>query len=49
MADVTYELKRVNQTEVDVWFRVRENAKVEVRRVNFIGNKARHRRRAARR
>jgi len=23
-----------------VWFRVRENAKVEVRRVNFVGNHA---------
>jgi outer membrane protein insertion porin family len=40
MADVTYELKRVNQSEVDVYFRVHENAKVEVRRVNFVGNKA---------
>jgi outer membrane protein insertion porin family len=39
MADVSYELKRVNQSEVDVYFRVRENAKVEVRRVNFVGNK----------
>ncbi len=40
MADVTYELKRVNQSEVDVYFRVHENSKVEVRRVNFVGNKA---------
>jgi outer membrane protein insertion porin family len=40
MADVTYELKRVNQSEVDVYFRVSENSKVEVRRVNFVGNKA---------
>jgi outer membrane protein insertion porin family len=40
MVDVTYELKRVNQSEVDVYFRVRENSKVEVRRVNFVGNKA---------
>ena len=40
MADVTYELKRVNQSEVDVYFRVSENAKVEVRQVNFVGNKA---------
>jgi outer membrane protein insertion porin family len=40
MADVTHELKRVGTTEVDVTFRVRENAKVEVRRVNFVGNKA---------
>ena len=40
MADVTHELKRVGTSEVDVTFRVRENAKVEVRRVNFVGNKA---------
>ena len=40
MADVTYELKRNTPSEVDVWFRVHENAKVEVRRVNFVGNKA---------
>jgi outer membrane protein insertion porin family len=40
MAEVTYELKRSSPAEVDVWFRVRENAKVEVRRVNFVGNRA---------
>ena len=44
MADVTYDLKRVdgggNEGEVDVTFRVHENSKVEVRRVNFVGNKA---------
>jgi outer membrane protein insertion porin family len=40
MAEVTYELKRTSPAEVDVWFRVRENAKVEVRRVNFVGNHA---------
>jgi outer membrane protein insertion porin family len=40
MADVTYDLKRVGASEVDVYFRVHENAKVEVRRVNFVGNKA---------
>jgi outer membrane protein insertion porin family len=40
MADVSYELKRVNQSEVDVTFRVHENSKVEVRRVNFVGNRA---------
>jgi outer membrane protein insertion porin family len=40
MAEVTYELKRNSPAEVDVWFRVRENAKVEVRRVNFVGNHA---------
>jgi outer membrane protein insertion porin family len=40
MAEVSYELKRNSPSEVDVWFRVQENAKVEVRRVNFVGNKA---------
>ncbi len=38
MAEVSYELKREGPAEVDVWFRVTENAKVEVRRVNFVGN-----------
>src|SRR5262249_34952525 len=40
MAEVTYELRRNSPAEVDVWFRVHENAKVEVRRVNFVGNHA---------
>ncbi len=40
MAEVSYELKRNSPASVDVWFRVRENAKVEVRRVNFVGNHA---------
>ncbi len=40
MAEVTYEVKRQSASSVDVWFRVQENAKVEVRRVNFVGNKA---------
>lgn len=39
MAEVDYELKRPSVAEVEVWFRVREHAKVEVRRVNFVGNK----------
>jgi len=39
MAEVNYELQRVDQNEVDVYFRIHENAKVEVRRVNFVGNK----------
>ena len=39
MADVSYELERVDESQVDVTFRVNENAKVEVRRVNFVGNK----------
>ena len=40
MAEVNYEIKRNTTATVDVWFRVQENAKVEVRRVNFVGNKA---------
>ena len=40
MAEVAYELKRNSPSEVDVWFRIHENAKVEVRRVNFVGNHA---------
>jgi len=40
MAEVSYELKRNSPSEVDVWFRIHENAKVEVRRVNFVGNHA---------
>ncbi len=40
MADVDYELHRDSPGEVDVYFRVHENSKVEIRRVNFTGNKA---------
>jgi outer membrane protein insertion porin family len=40
MAEVSYELRRNSPAEVDVWFRVHENSKVEVRRVNFVGNHA---------
>ena len=40
MADVEYELHRDSPGEVDVYFRVHENSKVEIRRVNFTGNKA---------
>ena len=32
MAEVDYELKRPGPSEVEVWFRVHEHAKVEVRR-----------------
>ncbi len=39
MADVEYELHRDSPGQVDVYFRVHENSKVEIRRVNFIGNK----------
>ncbi len=39
MADVEYELHRDSPGEVDVYFRIHENSKVEIRRVNFTGNK----------
>ena len=38
MAEVTYEVKRDTPSTVDVWFHDSEHAKVEVRRVNFVGN-----------
>ena len=40
MAEVEYELHRDSPGEVDVYFRVHENSKVEIRRVNFTGNQA---------
>src|SRR6185437_7604283 len=40
MAEVSYEIKRDTASTVDVWFHIRENSKVEVRRVNFVGNHA---------
>ena len=39
MAEVDYELRRERPGEVDVYFRVHENSKVEIRRVNFTGNR----------
>lgn len=38
MVEVEYELHRDSPGQVDVYFRVHENSKVEIRRVNFIGN-----------
>ena len=35
MAEVSYEIKRDTASTVDVWFHVRENSKVEVRRVEL--------------
>jgi outer membrane protein insertion porin family len=40
MAEVEYELHRDSPGEVDVYFRVHENSKVEIRRVSFTGNRA---------
>jgi outer membrane protein insertion porin family len=39
MAEVEYELHRDSPGQVDVYFRVHENSKVEIRRVNFTGNR----------
>lgn len=38
LAAVDHDVRPVNETEVDVWFLVDENSKVEIRDVSFIGN-----------
>jgi outer membrane protein insertion porin family len=38
LADVTSDAKRVSQNDVDVYLIVDEHAKVEVRRISFLGN-----------
>ncbi|MEK6607761.1 MAG: outer membrane protein assembly factor BamA [Myxococcota bacterium] len=40
LAEVDHEVKRLGDGEVEIWFVVKERAKVEVRRVTFIGNRA---------
>ena len=40
LATVDYEIKPVNEAEVDVWFKVDEKAKVKIRDVQFIGNRS---------
>jgi outer membrane protein insertion porin family len=40
LAGVDYELRPVNEAEVDVWLTVQENAKVQIRRISFSGNQA---------
>ena len=39
LASVDYEVKPVNESEVDVWFVVDEHSKVQIRDVSFIGNR----------
>ncbi|MBK9031950.1 MAG: outer membrane protein assembly factor BamA [Myxococcales bacterium] len=39
LASIDWEVKPVNEAEVDVWFKVDERAKIEIRGVDFIGNK----------
>ncbi|MDB4953454.1 MAG: outer membrane protein assembly complex, YaeT protein [Myxococcales bacterium] len=38
LATVDYEIKPVNEAEVDVWFKIDEKAKVRIREIQFIGN-----------
>ncbi len=40
LATVDFEVKPVNEAEVDVWFTVDERSKVQIRDVQFIGNKS---------
>jgi outer membrane protein insertion porin family len=40
LATVDYEIKPVNEAEVDVWFKADEKAKVKIRDVQFIGNRS---------
>ncbi|HEY5943859.1 MAG TPA: outer membrane protein assembly factor BamA [Kofleriaceae bacterium] len=38
LATVDYEIKPVNEAEVDIWFKIDEKSKVKIREVQFIGN-----------
>ena len=38
LATVDYEIKPINEAEVDVWFKIDEKAKVKIRDVQFVGN-----------
>lgn len=40
LAEVDSEVVKVDEEQVDIVFKVEENAKVEVREVNFVGNQA---------
>lgn len=39
LAEVEYEVRPVNEAEVDVWFLIDESSKVEIREISFIGNR----------
>jgi outer membrane protein insertion porin family len=39
LAGVDYQVRPVNESEVDVWMLVTENSKVQIRRIGFSGNK----------
>ena len=38
LADISYKLRKVSQTEIDILYTIQENAKVTIRRINFLGN-----------
>ncbi len=40
LASVDYQVRPVNESEVDVWLLVDEQSKVEIRRISFVGNRA---------
>jgi outer membrane protein insertion porin family len=40
LAEVTSDIKRIDDRKIDVYFVVDEHAKVEVRRISFLGNRA---------
>jgi outer membrane protein insertion porin family len=38
LAEVNYRIRKINRTQIDVIYDVRENAKVLIRKINFVGN-----------
>jgi outer membrane protein insertion porin family len=40
LADVTHEIREVDEANVEIWFRVDESSRVEIRDVSFLGNVA---------
>ncbi len=40
LANVDYQVRPVNESEVDVWLVIQENSKVQIRKVSFTGNVA---------
>jgi outer membrane protein insertion porin family len=38
LASCDYQVRPISDTEVDVWLTVRENSKVQIRRISFTGN-----------
>jgi outer membrane protein insertion porin family len=40
LAEVTHEIREVDEANVEIWFRVDESSRVEIRDVSFLGNEA---------